>query len=298
MCHWTKTQDSGLRVTQTGNVSQDTDTGQWKWDRNDRKCVTGHRAVEMRQEWQERCHRTQTHGSGDETGMSGDWQERCHRTHRAVEMKLTQTGMTRTVSQDTDTGQCRKDDRNDWRWDRQEWWDKTDRQEWLEMRQTGMMSRDWQTGMTEDETDRNDETRLTDRNDWRRDRLTDRNDSSIWLGYLLFHLLLQKTSLKSLWNEAASVLPEGRNVRSSVDISRKGNGHQMLDFSTSLTNAGNSGCLTWVRHSSPKSSATHSYLCVQHFPVSKQRYGCQRLGFVTCAQMLMHATAHGAVWTM
>ena len=55
-----------------------------------------------------------------------------------------------------------------------------------------------QTGMTGDETDRNDETRLTDRNDWRRDRPTDRNDSSIWLGYLLFHLLLQKTSLKSL----------------------------------------------------------------------------------------------------
>ena len=67
----------------------------------------------------------------------------------------------------------------------------------------------------------------------------------------------------------------------------------MLDVSTSLTTVGNSGCLTWVRHSSPKSSATHSYLCVQHFPVSKQRYGCQRLGFVTCAQMLMHATAHG-----
>ena len=67
----------------------------------------------------------------------------------------------------------------------------------------------------------------------------------------------------------------------------------MLDVSTSLTTVGNSGCLTWARHSSPKSSATHSYLCVQHFPVSKQRYGCQRLGFVTCAQMLMHATAHG-----
>ena len=121
MSHRTQTQDSGLRVTQTGNVSQDRQ-GQWRWDRNDRKCVTGHRAVEMRQEWQERCHRTQTHGSGDETGMSGDardrndwrwdrqeWQERCHR-HRAVEMKLTQTGK---VSQDT--GQWR------WNWHRQEW---------------------------------------------------------------------------------------------------------------------------------------------------------------------------------
>ena len=33
-------------------------------------------------------------------------------------------------------------------------------------------------------------------------------------------------------------------------------------FSTSLSLAGNSGRLTWVRHSSRKSSATHSYQCV------------------------------------
>ena len=67
----------------------------------------------------------------------------------------------------------------------------------------------------------------------------------------------------------------------------------MLVFCTSLTTVGNSGCFTWVRHSSPKSSTTHSYQCVQHFPVSKQWYGCQRLGFLTCAQTLMHAIAHG-----
>ena len=35
-----------------------------------------------------------------------------------------------------------------------------------------------------------------------------------------------------------------------------------LNVSTSLSLAGNSGQLTWVRHSSRKSSATHSYQCV------------------------------------
>lgn len=122
--HWEKLMLQICITGMTGNVSLDKDTGQWLESDTDRKCVTGHRhrAVEMRQNvWR------------------WDWQERCHRTHRAVEMKLTQTGMTRTVSQDTDTEQCRKDDRNDWRWDRQEWWDETDRQEWLETRPT-----DWQ----------------------------------------------------------------------------------------------------------------------------------------------------------
>ena len=56
---------------------------------------------------------------------------------------------------------------------------------------------------------------------------------------------------------------------------------------------GNSGHLTWVRHSSRKSSATHSYQCVQYFSVSRQWYSCQCLGFLTCTQMLMHAVAHG-----
>ena len=46
-----------------------------------------------------------------------------------------------------------------------------------------------------------------------------------------------------------------------------------------LSLAGNSRCLSWVRHSSRKSSATHSCQCVQHFRVSKQWYGCQCLGF-------------------
>ena len=44
--------------------------------------------------------------------------------------------------------------------------------------------------------------------------------------------------------------------------------------------------LTRVRHSSRKSSATHFYRCVQYFRVSRQWYGCQLLGFLTCAQML------------
>ena len=34
-----------------------------------------------------------------------------------------------------------------------------------------------------------------------------------------------------------------------------------------------------------KSSATHSYQWVQYFSVSKQQYGCLRLGFLTCTQM-------------
>ena len=38
-------------------------------------------------------------------------------------------------------------------------------------------------------------------------------------------------------------------------------------FSTSLFLAGNLGCLTWVKHSSHKSGATHSYCCVQCFCV-------------------------------
>ena len=66
-----------------------------------------------------------------------------------------------------------------------------------------------------------------------------------------------------------------------------------LYISSSLSLAGNSGHLTWVRHSSRKSSATHSYQCVQYFPVSKQWYGCQCWGFLTCTRMSMHATAHG-----
>ena len=37
-----------------------------------------------------------------------------------------------------------------------------------------------------------------------------------------------------------------------------------------LSLAGNSGRLTWVRHSSRKNSATHSCQCVQYFRVSKQ----------------------------
>ena len=56
---------------------------------------------------------------------------------------------------------------------------------------------------------------------------------------------------------------------------------------------GNLGCLTQVWHSSRKSSATHSYQCVQYFRVSKQWYGCQRLGFLTWTQTQMHAIAHG-----
>ena len=56
--------------------------------------------------------------------------------------------------------------------------------------------------------------------------------------------------------------------------------------SSSLT--GNSGHPTRVRHSSRKSSATHSYHCVQYFPLSKQWYGCQCLRFLTFADVDAH----------
>ena len=62
-----------------------------------------------------------------------------------------------------------------------------------------------------------------------------------------------------------------------------------LFFSNSLSLARNSGGFARVRHSSRKSSATHSCQCVQYFRVSKQWYGCRSLGFLTCAQMSMHA---------
>ena len=64
------------------------------------------------------------------------------------------------------------------------------------------------------------------------------------------------------------------------------------NFSSPLSLVRNSGQLTWVQNSSSKCSTTHSYLCVQYFHVSKQRYGCQCLGFLTCTQMLMHTIAH------
>ena len=64
-------------------------------------------------------------------------------------------------------------------------------------------------------------------------------------------------------------------------------------FNTSLPLVGNSGHLTWVRHSSSKSSATYSYQCVQYFRVFKQLFGCLCLGFSTCSQMLKHAIARG-----
>ena len=64
------------------------------------------------------------------------------------------------------------------------------------------------------------------------------------------------------------------------------------NFRSPLSLVRNSGQLTWVRNSSSKSSATHSYLCVQYFHGSKQRYGRPCLGFLTCTQMLRHAIAH------
>ena len=74
------------------------------------------------------------------------------------------------------------------------------------------------------------------------------------------------------------------------------NGLHCCFLNTSLSLMGNSGHLTWVRHSSRKSSATHSYRCVQYVHVSKQGYGCQRLGFLQCEQTLRHAIAHWGLY--
>ena len=67
-----------------------------------------------------------------------------------------------------------------------------------------------------------------------------------------------------------------------------------LQASYSLSLVGNSSLLTQVRHSSWQSSATHSYLCMQYFCVSKQWCGYQCWGFLTCTQMSMHVIAHGS----
>ena len=56
---------------------------------------------------------------------------------------------------------------------------------------------------------------------------------------------------------------------------------------------GSLGHLTWVRHSSHKTSATHSCQCVPYFLASKQWYDCQCLGYLTYVQTLTHAIAHG-----
>ena len=53
----------------------------------------------------------------------------------------------------------------------------------------------------------------------------------------------------------------------------------------------NLGHLTQIRHSCCKCRDSYSYQYVQYFRVSKQR--CQRLRFLTCAQTLMRAIAHG-----
>ena len=74
----------------------------------------------------------------------------------------------------------------------------------------------------------------------------------------------------------------------------------VLFLSISLTLAGNLGRVTWVRRSSRKSSATHSCQCVcvcvcvcAVFPCVQTMVWLQCLGFLTCAQMMMHAIAHG-----
>ena len=69
----------------------------------------------------------------------------------------------------------------------------------------------------------------------------------------------------------------------------------VLDSLLSLSLAGNSGRLTWVRLQQPQEqcypflSVCAVFLCVQTMV-----YGCQCLGFSTCAQMLNRVTTHGA----
>ena len=70
-------------------------------------------------------------------------------------------------------------------------------------------------------------------------------------------------------------------------------------YSTSLSHAGHSGRLSWVRlqllqeQRYPLLPVHAVFLCV------RQWHGCQRLGYLTCAQMLMHAIAgRGCTKTM
>ena len=52
--------------------------------------------------------------------------------------------------------------------------------------------------------------------------------------------------------------------------------------------------ITWAGcgYRNHRNNAAQSCQCVQHFCVSSQWYGCECLGFLICAQMLMHAIAH------
>ena len=59
-----------------------------------------------------------------------------------------------------------------------------------------------------------------------------------------------------------------------------------------LSRARHSGRLTWVRLQQPQEQRYPFYQCVWYFRVSKQRYGCQCLGSLTCTQMLTPAIAH------
>ena len=66
------------------------------------------------------------------------------------------------------------------------------------------------------------------------------------------------------------------------------------DISTALSLAGNSGFLTWLRHSSRKSSATHSSrsvcaVCSSVCP--NDGVAASVSGFITYALMLMYTTA-------
>ena len=63
-------------------------------------------------------------------------------------------------------------------------------------------------------------------------------------------------------------------------------------FSISLYFVGNSSYLGKAKY--PQVQPYHAYQYGRCFRVSKQWYSCQRFkGFLTCVQMLMHATAHG-----
>ena len=61
--------------------------------------------------------------------------------------------------------------------------------------------------------------------------------------------------------------------------------HFILFFSTLLFTVVNSDCLTFVRHSSCKSSATHAYQCVQYI-------SAVLLCVQTLVWLLMHVIAH------
>ena len=63
-------------------------------------------------------------------------------------------------------------------------------------------------------------------------------------------------------------------------------------FKYFIVTCGNLGRLAWVRHRATRSALPIPVSVCAILRVSKQCYGCQCLGFLTFAQMLVHSIEH------